>query len=113
MHLPVRGRVRGGDFDASTGACSSWTAESGVKRLAGNCLSPISKIHEKAGCGFWQPASCIQPVFSVLEIRAETPIFSNYFFWTYFKQSSVTAVMMMMPSNTNCRFVSIPRMVRE
>lgn len=37
----------------------------------------------------------------------------TYFFWTYFRQSSVTAVMMMIPSNTNCKFVSIPRIVRE
>ena len=37
----------------------------------------------------------------------------NYFFWTYFRQSRVTATRMMMPENTNCRLVSIPRVVRE
>ena len=37
----------------------------------------------------------------------------GYFFWTYLRQSSVTAVRMMMPENTNCRLVSMPRMVRE
>lgn len=37
----------------------------------------------------------------------------NYFFCTYFRQSRVTATRIMIPENTNCRFVSIPRMVRE
>ena len=36
-----------------------------------------------------------------------------YFFWTYFRQSSITATRMMMPENTNCRLVSMPRTVRE
>ena len=36
-----------------------------------------------------------------------------HFFCTYFRQSRVTAVRIMIPSNTNCRFVSMPRMVRE
>lgn len=40
-------------------------------------------------------------------------VISDYFFCTYFKQSRVTAVRMMIPSNTNCRFVSIPKIVRE
>ena len=37
----------------------------------------------------------------------------SYFFWTYFRQSSITATRMMMPENTNCRLVSMPRTVRE
>ena len=37
----------------------------------------------------------------------------NYFFWTYLRQSSVTATRMMMPENTNCRLVSMPSTVRE
>jgi hypothetical protein len=37
----------------------------------------------------------------------------DYFFWTYFKQSSMTATRMMMPENTNCKLVSMPRVVRE
>ena len=36
-----------------------------------------------------------------------------YFFWTYLRQSSVTAARMMMPENTNCRLVSMPRIVSE
>ena len=37
----------------------------------------------------------------------------NYFFWTYFRQSSMTATRMMMPENTNWRLASMPRVVRE
>ena len=37
----------------------------------------------------------------------------DYFFCTYFRQSRVTATRMMMPEKTNCRLVSIPRIVRE
>lgn len=37
----------------------------------------------------------------------------DYFFCTYFKQSRVTATRMMIPEKTNCRLVSMPRMVRE
>ena len=36
-----------------------------------------------------------------------------HFFWTYFRQSSMTATRMMMPENTNCRLASMPRVVRE
>ena len=36
-----------------------------------------------------------------------------YFFCTYLRQSRVTAARMMIPSNMNWRFVSIPRMVSE
>ena len=36
--------IRLGDVDASAGACSSWTVESGVKRLADNCLSSVLNI---------------------------------------------------------------------
>ena len=36
-----------------------------------------------------------------------------YFFCTYFRQSSVTATNIMIPENTNCRFVSIPSIVSE
>ena len=35
--------IRLGDVDASAGTCSSWTVESGVKRLTDNCLSSVSK----------------------------------------------------------------------
>ena len=35
----------------------------------------------------------------------------NYFLRTYFRQSSVTAMRMITPENTNCRLVSIPRIV--
>ncbi len=38
---------------------------------------------------------------------------SHYFFWTYFRQSSITATRMMIPEKTNCRLVSIPKVVRE
>ena len=37
----------------------------------------------------------------------------DYFFCTYLRQSMVTADRIMMPENTNCRFVSTPRIVRE
>ena len=37
----------------------------------------------------------------------------DHFFWTYFRQSSMTATRMMMPEKTNCRLVSMPRVVRE
>ena len=36
-----------------------------------------------------------------------------YFFLTYLRQSSVTATRMIIPSNINCRLVSIPRIVSE
>ena len=36
----------------------------------------------------------------------------NYFFWTYFRQSSMTATRMMMPEITNWRLASMPRVVR-
>ena len=36
---------------------------------------------------------------------------ASYFFWTYFKQSRVTAVRIITPEKTNCRLVSMPRMV--
>ena len=39
-------------------------------------------------------------------------VFRAYFFWTYLRQSSITATRMMMPENTNCRLVSMPRVVR-
>lgn len=51
--------IRLGDVDASAGTCSSWTVESGVKRLADNCLSSVSKYKKRLGREFWQPASCI------------------------------------------------------
>ena len=87
--------IRLGDVDASAGTCSSWTVESGVKRLADNCLSSVSKYKKRLGREFWQPASCIQPIFSVLELlvpkpypqppglfqsRTETPNLPYYFF---------------------------------
>lgn len=50
-------------------------------------------------------------IFFLREGEGEIP--KNYFFWTYFKQSSITATRMMMPENTNCRLVSMPRVVRE
>lgn len=67
VHPSVRERERGewvieirlGDVDASAGTCSSWTVESGVKRLADNCLSSVSKYRKRLGREFWQPASCI------------------------------------------------------
>lgn len=60
FHPSVRERERGEwDVDASAGACSSWTVESGVKRLADNCLSLVSKYKKRLGREFWQPASCI------------------------------------------------------
>ena len=36
----------------------------------------------------------------------------NYFFCTYFRQSSMTATRMMMPEITNWRLASMPRVVR-
>ncbi|GAA6509533.1 hypothetical protein K360107B91_27010 [Enterocloster bolteae] len=51
--------IRLGDVDASAGTCSSWTVESGVKRLTDNCLSSVSKYKKRLGREFWQPASCI------------------------------------------------------
>ena len=36
-----------------------------------------------------------------------------YFFWTYFRQSSMTATRMMMPEKMNCRLTSMPSTVRE
>ena len=36
-----------------------------------------------------------------------------YFFWTYFRQSSMTATRMMMPEKMNCRLASMPSTVRE
>ena len=36
-----------------------------------------------------------------------------YFFWTYLRQSSITATRMMIPENTNCRLVSMPSVVKE
>lgn len=36
-----------------------------------------------------------------------------YFFLTYLRQSSVTATRMIIPSNINCRLVSMPRIVSE
>lgn len=51
--------IRLGDVDASTGTCSSWTVESGVKRLTDNCLSSVPKYKKRLGREFWQPASCI------------------------------------------------------
>ena len=36
----------------------------------------------------------------------------TYFFCMYFKESRVTATRMMIPENTNCKLVSIPRMVK-
>ncbi len=37
----------------------------------------------------------------------------RYFFLTYFRQSIVTAARMITPEQTNCRFVSTPRIVSE
>ncbi len=45
--------------------------------------------------------------------RSDENAGKNYFFWTYFRQSSITATRMMMPEKTNWRFVSMPRVVRE
>ena len=51
------------------------------------------------------------------DYKIERPTFPGFgsdthFFWTYFKESSVTAMRIMIPEKTNCRFVSIPRMVK-
>mgnify|MGYP001525967427 CR=1 FL=1 len=51
--------IRLGDVDASAGACSSWTVESGVKRLADNLSELSIKYRKRLGREFWQPASCI------------------------------------------------------
>ena len=44
--------IRPGDVDASAGTCSSWTVESGVKRLTDNCLSPISGYRKRLTASF-------------------------------------------------------------
>ena len=41
------------------------------------------------------------------------PLYHDQFFLMYFRQSRVTAERIMIPSKTNCRLVSIPRIVRE
>ncbi len=56
--------------------------------------------------------ACIVPCRLFLCNRKFPSAFS-YFFWTYFKQSMVTAARMMMPEKTNWRLVSTPRTVRE
>lgn len=58
VHPSVRERERR-EWDTAAGTCSSWTVESGVKRLTDNCLSSVSKYKKRLGREFWQPASCI------------------------------------------------------
>ena len=44
--------IRLGDVDASAGTCSSWTVESGVKRLTDNCLSSVPKARKRLTASF-------------------------------------------------------------
>lgn len=48
---------------------------------------------------------CIKPHCKNIEL--------SYFFFKYFTLSNATAARMIKPLNTNCKFVSMPRNVRQ
>lgn len=65
-------------------------------------------VQEEEGyCGELYRIACLRCT------RSYVKLWKDYFFWTYFKQSSITATRMIMPENTNCKLVSMPKVVRE